>query len=390
MTAVASAMASCASCASFNASAFSCLPTCRISVASFTNEVMSDTMSSASPMAICSCAMMPLFFSMATRSLSILLVLSPSEMLLLLISWSHQSLWLSSFFCSSMRRKIIFSIELITWSKASKRRELSSSARRESAFECDTRAALRRRFTARSLGSSASCRKLTGEAGGTGLLGASVRTPAAFARILTAAAMASRSLARTAERSCHSRSLTPQFFSVVARVSLSAVRSSSSDALSFLSPDKSSRTVARAVSFSLFESSAASTSASLACFVRSCVLMAFVSAFTYSSSSPSNLARRALRSSMTSLDLKSYFWTWASRSPLAFSTGLPDCCNKADNARRWAPSAASALPSARAPRTRGRSRTCASVAPGSRAASSSLMAAAMAWMVLLWSVLLLT
>mmetsp|Transcript_45297 Transcript_45297/g.126009 ORF Transcript_45297/g.126009 Transcript_45297/m.126009 type:complete len:222 (+) Transcript_45297:806-1471(+) len=209
-------------------------------------------------------------FAILTRNSSILSVLCSCEVLDFISSWSHQSLWLSSSFCSFISRKIIFSIMLMTWSKAAPCCMLNCSAKRWSALEWEMRAAFRRRFTALTLGSWDSWRKFTpGAVGGSGFSGGVVRTPVTFARILTATSMASRSCARTDERSSHSRRFTAQACWVWSRVAVSALRSSSVSLSFCRSWTRSSCTVPSMVSFWLFDPSAALFSASLACFARS-------------------------------------------------------------------------------------------------------------------------
>mmetsp|Transcript_41479 Transcript_41479/g.93572 ORF Transcript_41479/g.93572 Transcript_41479/m.93572 type:complete len:208 (+) Transcript_41479:735-1358(+) len=164
-------------------------------------------------------------------SSSILLALSVIETSVLLSSRSHQCLWLSSSFCSSIRRKIIFWIMLITWSKCPARATEISWARRSSDREWVADADARISCMAFTFGSvevsiSIAC---TGDGGGTGLPGASVRTPPAFARMSMAAFIASISRLRVTDLSFHSVFFTEQAFSVCFRVAESSFKSSWAD-----------------------------------------------------------------------------------------------------------------------------------------------------------------
>jgi len=71
----------------------------------------------------------------------------------------------------------------------------------------------------------ASSRRLTGEGGGTGFEGASVRTPVALERILMATPMASSSFDLVSDLSDHSVRFIVQVCSVLSRVAVSASRS---------------------------------------------------------------------------------------------------------------------------------------------------------------------
>mmetsp|Transcript_71639 Transcript_71639/g.192931 ORF Transcript_71639/g.192931 Transcript_71639/m.192931 type:complete len:270 (-) Transcript_71639:799-1608(-) len=223
------ARAVCASSESLTASLFSFLPISRISVASFMCSTIFKTMASASRTSSASFAARACASSILRLSSSTLSFLSVMDDSVLLISWSHQFLWSSSSVCSFMRRWIIFWMELTTWSKAPSpcfTRSVTSSAKRSRAFECATLASWRRMRKARSAFGLPSCRKDTGEGGGTGLPGASVRTPVTLARMEIAVSMASISLDRVAERSSHSDCFVEQELSVSDSDFVSAARSS--------------------------------------------------------------------------------------------------------------------------------------------------------------------
>mmetsp|Transcript_94685 Transcript_94685/g.267565 ORF Transcript_94685/g.267565 Transcript_94685/m.267565 type:complete len:270 (+) Transcript_94685:741-1550(+) len=223
------ARAVCASSASLTASLFSFLPISRISVASFMCAVTLPTISSAALTSSLSFAARAWSSSILRVSSSIFSPLSLIEDSVLLISKSHHCLCSFSSFCSFMSRKIIFWMELMTWSKAPSpcfTRSVTSSAKRSRAFECATLASWRRMRKARSAFGLPSCRKDTGEGGGTGLPGASVRTPVTLARMEIAVSMASISLDRVAERSSHSDCFVEQELSVSDSDFVSAARSS--------------------------------------------------------------------------------------------------------------------------------------------------------------------
>mmetsp|Transcript_97594 Transcript_97594/g.284911 ORF Transcript_97594/g.284911 Transcript_97594/m.284911 type:complete len:267 (+) Transcript_97594:665-1465(+) len=218
-------MADCASRASFKAFLFSALPSSRMVVASSMCEVMVSTIWSALVMSPDSISTVALASSSLAFRSAILSFLSVFEISVLLSSRSHQFLCLSSSFCSSMRWKIIFWIMLLTASKGPDRCAEISCARRSSARELEARADARRSCTACSFGSDVTARKLTGDGGGTGFVGASVRTPVTFAMILIAILIASSSPARVSDLLAHSDFLTVQAFSVCVRVAESASRS---------------------------------------------------------------------------------------------------------------------------------------------------------------------
>ena len=107
----------------------------------------------ASAMASASSADFETPFWILVESSSYLSSLSTREVLDFSSSWSHQSLCSSSFFCSSMRRKIIFSISLLTLSKGPVRWAATSVASCSRALECAALAVLRRSSTAFIFGS---------------------------------------------------------------------------------------------------------------------------------------------------------------------------------------------------------------------------------------------
>mmetsp|Transcript_9015 Transcript_9015/g.26533 ORF Transcript_9015/g.26533 Transcript_9015/m.26533 type:complete len:214 (-) Transcript_9015:943-1584(-) len=208
------------------------LPTCRISVASFMKALMSATICCAASMSMVSFCTVAVPLRSLAFSSAILSSLSDLDVLDVLSSLSHHSLCSSSSFCSSISRKIIFWIMLMTSPNGSSGLASSWATSRSSALECTTRAAARSRLAALVRGSSSTCRNegpdsdaSRGEGGGTGFFGASVRTPVALDRIVTAIFMASSSRARTADRSSHSCFLRLHALSVSPRVSVSATRS---------------------------------------------------------------------------------------------------------------------------------------------------------------------
>mmetsp|Transcript_68400 Transcript_68400/g.200791 ORF Transcript_68400/g.200791 Transcript_68400/m.200791 type:complete len:306 (-) Transcript_68400:667-1584(-) len=296
-----------ASSESLIASLFSSLPTSRISVASFMCAVMSATIVWASAMAWTSSADLAtaaLIFSLSSATLS---ALSSREVSDCLSSWSHQSLCSSSFFCSSMRWKIIFSISLFTLSKGPVRWAATWVASCSRALECATLAVLRRSSTAFILsleGSALSCMRAIGEAGGTGLLGASVRTPETLARMPMATLMASSSLERVLERSAHSLAFRLAALSVAWRVAVSAARSSSVSSLVPLASARSSSVWPSSLVRAVLDAEAASMRSWRAALASSKAFTELVSDFSVSRSSSENLASRPLRSSTTLPDLK--------------------------------------------------------------------------------------
>mmetsp|Transcript_31929 Transcript_31929/g.91602 ORF Transcript_31929/g.91602 Transcript_31929/m.91602 type:complete len:269 (-) Transcript_31929:94-900(-) len=249
--------------------------------------------------------------SIFVESSVIFISLFSFEASVLLSSRSHQFLWVSSFFCSSMRRKISFWTMLLTSSNGPERCAATSCARRSSARECVSRADARSSCTARALGSppatsrsaAAAC---TGDGGGTGFSGFSMRTPVAFDRISMAAFIASSSLARVSERSVHSDFLTAHAFVVWARVWVSACRSSvtslSCDSAWSRSPCASESSPALIVS----EAVAFWIESSRAAFASACALMELVSALVVATFSSSKRSFSCFRSSITLLDLKAY------------------------------------------------------------------------------------
>mmetsp|Transcript_92112 Transcript_92112/g.234192 ORF Transcript_92112/g.234192 Transcript_92112/m.234192 type:complete len:268 (-) Transcript_92112:65-868(-) len=221
------ARAVCASSESLTASLFSFLPISRISVASCMCAWIWPTISSASRTSSASFAARAWASSILRESSSTLSFLSEMEELVLASSLSHQFLWSSSSVCSCINLKIIFSTMSTTWSKWPSpcfTRSVTSSAKRSKAFECATLASWRRMRRARSAFGLPSCRKDTGD--GSGLPGASVRTPVTLARMEIAVSMASISLDRVAERSSHSDCFVEQELSVSDSDFLSAARSS--------------------------------------------------------------------------------------------------------------------------------------------------------------------
>mmetsp|Transcript_6959 Transcript_6959/g.22392 ORF Transcript_6959/g.22392 Transcript_6959/m.22392 type:complete len:267 (+) Transcript_6959:637-1437(+) len=242
----------CASRESLRASWFSPLPVWRISSASSMCAEMVLTMSSAeaiSPASFCTEALASSSFALSSNILS---SLSDLEISVLLSSRSHQFLCLSSSLCSSARWKIIFWIMLFTSSKGPAKCAETSCAKRSRARECARCASVRRSCTARCRGSSLTCRKDTGDGGGTGFVGASVRTPVAFERTLTATFIASISSARVLDLRSHSDFFTMHDCSVPSRVAESAC--------------SSSRRVARAPSALMRSSLAFPSSVLLVCF----------------------------------------------------------------------------------------------------------------------------
>mmetsp|Transcript_72796 Transcript_72796/g.157388 ORF Transcript_72796/g.157388 Transcript_72796/m.157388 type:complete len:306 (+) Transcript_72796:314-1231(+) len=297
----------CASSESLIASLFSSLPTSRTSVASFMCAVMSATIVWASAMAWTSSADLAtaaLIFSLSSATLS---ALSSREVSDCLSSWSHQSLCSSSFFCSSMRRKIIFSISLFTLSKGPERWAAMVLANCSRTLECATLAVWWRSSMAFILGSedwACSCRRAIGLGGGTGLDGASVRTPVVLERISMATLMASISEARVLERSAHSLAFRLAALSVAWRVAVSAARSSSVSSLVPLASARSSSVWPSSLVRAVLEAEAASMRSWRAALASAKALREFVSAFSVSSSSSWNFDSRPFRSSTTLPDLK--------------------------------------------------------------------------------------
>mmetsp|Transcript_40471 Transcript_40471/g.88487 ORF Transcript_40471/g.88487 Transcript_40471/m.88487 type:complete len:232 (+) Transcript_40471:876-1571(+) len=204
--------------------------------------------------------------AMRAESSATLSSLSTLEVLLFSSSKSHQFLWLSSSFCSSMRRKIIFWIMLFTSSKGPVRWAETCCARRSRARECVLAASARSSCNAFVAGPALpSWRKDTGEGGGTGFEEGSVRTPVALLRISTAAAMASSSPLRTAERSAHSEAFNSQPFCVLAREAESASSSACSEVRLFCASFRSPVTSPSSFSLLALEAVAASFVAWRAC-----------------------------------------------------------------------------------------------------------------------------
>mmetsp|Transcript_9447 Transcript_9447/g.19442 ORF Transcript_9447/g.19442 Transcript_9447/m.19442 type:complete len:278 (+) Transcript_9447:762-1595(+) len=266
------------------------------------------SMSLARLMAVASCA------SILRPSSSILLCLSISDWSVFESSWSHQFLWSSSSFCSCWSRKIIFWMALMTWSKGPSFFAASSAASCSMAPEWATRASLRNRSRACWNFGTDNCNKAavasTGDGGGTGFEGASVRTPVTFAKISTAASMALISLARVSERSVHSIFLTSQDFFVSESVFSSASRSSCallrSDSAWFFFASVSPWIVF----FSVLEASLASRSCLRACSESWKAFKEFVSSVSIFVSSSSNLSLNSFNNSITLWDLKLYLFTW--------------------------------------------------------------------------------
>mmetsp|Transcript_31930 Transcript_31930/g.91607 ORF Transcript_31930/g.91607 Transcript_31930/m.91607 type:complete len:267 (-) Transcript_31930:746-1546(-) len=247
--------------------------------------------------------------SIFVESSVIFISLFSFEASVLLSSRSHQFLWVSSFFCSSMRRKISFWTMFTTSSKGPARCAATLSARRSKARECVSCAVARSSCTARALGSWLPCSSsagATGDGGGAGLAGASVRTPVTSDMILIAAFMASSSLARVSERSSHSDFLTAQALLVCESVAVSACRSCT------VSPRRPSSCVRSfwvslsSVCFVVFDAVAFWMLSSRAVFASSNALMELVSPFVVSIFWSSNLSFSCFSSSMTVWDLNSY------------------------------------------------------------------------------------
>mmetsp|Transcript_72794 Transcript_72794/g.157379 ORF Transcript_72794/g.157379 Transcript_72794/m.157379 type:complete len:308 (+) Transcript_72794:314-1237(+) len=299
----------CASSESLIASLFSSLPTLRISVDSSMWATMSATIFWASAMASTSSADFETPFSIFVASSSYLSTLSTREVLDFSSSWSHQCLCSSSFFCSSMRRKIIFSTMLLTSSKGPVRWAATWAASCSRAREWATLAAERMSSTAFIFGSldaaaAFSSRRATGEGGGTGFSGASVRTPETLARMPMATLMASSSLERVLERSAHSLAFRLAALSVAWRVAVSAARSSSVSSLVPLASARSSSVWPSSLVRAVLEAEAASMRSWRAALASAKALREFVSAFSVSSSSSWNFDSRPFRSSTTLPDLK--------------------------------------------------------------------------------------
>mmetsp|Transcript_17216 Transcript_17216/g.43362 ORF Transcript_17216/g.43362 Transcript_17216/m.43362 type:complete len:229 (+) Transcript_17216:863-1549(+) len=204
-------------------------------------------------------------------SSSILDCLSLMEVLVFCCSRSHQALCSSSSFCSFASWKIIFSIMLTTWSKGPWSWDSTVSANFSRTLECICLASFRSSWMAfLVLGFEArSCKKATGEGGGTGLPGASVRTPVAFARMEMAVWMASISFARVVERSSHSDALRRQDCSVSDSVFVSAARSAWVLSYAVCAAIKSSLESATSFSLVALASCLALMSASRAFFAKS-------------------------------------------------------------------------------------------------------------------------
>mmetsp|Transcript_102917 Transcript_102917/g.268701 ORF Transcript_102917/g.268701 Transcript_102917/m.268701 type:complete len:242 (+) Transcript_102917:533-1258(+) len=228
-------------------------------------------------------------------SASIFSTLFDIEASVLLTSRSHQALCLSSSVCSSERWKIIFWIMLLTSSKGPATCAAISSARRPSAFERSADAWVLSSCTALSrapLGERSRIWKKSvassGDAGGTGLLGASVRTPAALARISAAFFIASSSRARAFCRSAHWASLTLHFLSVSESSAESACRSSCVLVSSPSSSPSAPCTSDSSADLASFAFCAAPRWSARAALASSYALTALVSAFVVSSLSFSN------------------------------------------------------------------------------------------------------
>mmetsp|Transcript_17195 Transcript_17195/g.49744 ORF Transcript_17195/g.49744 Transcript_17195/m.49744 type:complete len:221 (-) Transcript_17195:940-1602(-) len=205
-------MAVCATCASLIAAAFSFFPILRTSVASSMKRLISATILSASAMSSVSSCNLALAPSSFVSSSSILSSFWTLEAFVLDNSLSHQCLCSSSLRCSSIKRKIIFSIMLFIVLNGSSLWIDNSCAKRASALDRVACAVVSNSSTAFARGSAANCKKLGAEAsrgagGGTGFDGASWRTSAAFARMSLAAWSASISPDRSVERSSHSCAL---------------------------------------------------------------------------------------------------------------------------------------------------------------------------------------
>mmetsp|Transcript_124097 Transcript_124097/g.345444 ORF Transcript_124097/g.345444 Transcript_124097/m.345444 type:complete len:234 (+) Transcript_124097:1072-1773(+) len=233
-------------------------------------------------------------------------------MLLFESSMSHQFLWSSSSFCSAMSRKIIFWIMLLTSSKGPPKRAATSSAKRAKAREWTLRASSRSKLTARALGSWFCKSSRVGEGGGTGLEGASVRTPATLERISMPAASAFISCSRTSERSSHSDFFIAQDCFVLLRVVESAFKSSLALLREFFASARSVLTSPSKSVFVLLAASAACTALARASSASSYAFCAFVSAFVPSIRSSSKLRLNSFSSSITLPDLKVYFFLCAS------------------------------------------------------------------------------
>mmetsp|Transcript_98142 Transcript_98142/g.248991 ORF Transcript_98142/g.248991 Transcript_98142/m.248991 type:complete len:344 (+) Transcript_98142:831-1862(+) len=263
-------------------------------------------------------------------SSSILDCLSLMEVLVFCCSRSHQALCSSSSFCSFASWKIIFSIMLTTWSKGPWSWDSTVSANFSRTLECICLASFRSSWMAfLVLGFEArSCKKATGEGGGTGFDGASVRTPPTFAKISTAALRDSFSLALVSVRSAHSAFLMLHADCVSESEVESA--STSSDVLlkrvwaSLSSPSAS----AFCEALSVLAASLALARLSCASRARLWELSALVSPFVEATSSSSNFILSSFSSSTTLLDLKEYFLTWSSLSPAAFNgSGSVKACS---------------------------------------------------------------
>mmetsp|Transcript_17219 Transcript_17219/g.43374 ORF Transcript_17219/g.43374 Transcript_17219/m.43374 type:complete len:241 (+) Transcript_17219:77-799(+) len=181
---------------------------------------------------------------------------------------------------------------------------------------------------ARSVLGLLTCKKATGEGGGTGFDGASVRTPPTFAKISTAALRDSFSLALVSVRSAHSAFLMLHADCVSESEVESA--STSSDVLlkrvwaSLSSPSAS----AFCEALSVLAASLALARLSCASRARLWELSALVSPFVEATSSSSNFILSSFSSSTTLLDLKEYFLTWSSLSPAAFNgSGSVKACS---------------------------------------------------------------
>mmetsp|Transcript_87558 Transcript_87558/g.282968 ORF Transcript_87558/g.282968 Transcript_87558/m.282968 type:complete len:306 (+) Transcript_87558:795-1712(+) len=301
------ARAVCASSASLTASLFSFLPISRISVASFMCAVILPTISSAALTSSLSFAARAWSSSILRVSSSIFSPLSLIEDSVLLISKSHHCLCSFSSFCSFMSRKIIFWMELMTWSKAPSpcfTRSVTSSARRSSALECAALASWRRMRKACSALGLPSCSRATGDGGGTGLPGGEIRTPVTLARMEIAVSMASLSLARVEDRSSHSLFFVDQALSVSDNDFESAAKSSLVLLCAASAAMRSSSEDAISSALVFLESFLALMRLPRASFASSEAFIAFVSASSVAMSSSWNLSERPLRSSITVSDLK--------------------------------------------------------------------------------------
>mmetsp|Transcript_4038 Transcript_4038/g.5856 ORF Transcript_4038/g.5856 Transcript_4038/m.5856 type:complete len:241 (+) Transcript_4038:747-1469(+) len=239
------------------------------------------------------------------------------EVVVLLSSRSHHCLWSSSSFCSFIRWKIIFSMELMTWSKGPSPifvRVSTSSARRSRALEWTCLASSRRRcraFRAAGLPFLSSRKETTG-VGKLGLPGASVLTPVTFARMEMAVSIASISPALVLDRSSHSVFFRSQALFVSEREALSASRSAW--VLAWLPSAVASCSAAefRSVFLADLDSSLAVTTLVRAWFASVKALIALVSAAFVAVSSSSNLRANSFKSSTTLSDLNLYPLMWES------------------------------------------------------------------------------